>query len=88
MDLVVCSLLFGMYLFGIIMPFFGEALTIFGLLGFFVVLLGGVVGGVIGVLLPKSTTGITLGVFLASLTCLVSYFLNEYYQFLLYKVIT
>ena len=53
------------------MPFFGNGLTMFGLMGFIVVVTGGLVGGVIGVLLPKTSAGAALGSLLTLFICTV-----------------
>lgn len=66
------------------MPFFGDGLTMFGCLGFIVVLAGGLIGGVVGVLLPKTTTGLSLGVFVSLFICTVTKLLS--YLFYLFCV--
>ena len=67
----MCGLITTAYLFGIIMPFFGPPLSTFGMLGIFLIFIGSVIGGVFGVLLHKTTAGITLGIEIALIFSIV-----------------
>ncbi len=61
---LVCFFVFGTYIYGLIMPYYGgtNEIDVFGCLGLVVVLTGGLIGGVFGVLLPTTSTGITMGI--------------------------
>ena len=71
MDFLGCGTLAGTYLYGLLQPYFGPPTTVFGFLGFTVIFVGFLMGGVIGVLVPKSTAAISLGVYVALFLCMV-----------------
>eukprot|EP01041_Mallomonas_annulata_P000789 gene789-1528_t len=72
-DFIVSAFLAGSFSLSQILPFFDPSMKLFNLIAMVLVAMGALVGGVVGTLLPKVSSGFALGVFLSLIVSMVIY---------------